>query len=263
VTLASDAGPVVVATTHLQAGYRPRERDEYVALRTGQAVELARLLRGVAEPVVLAGDLNFEESYEEYAVLTGLTGLRDVAATLDKRQRTILPTNPYRSRSTHAEARIDYVFCRDGRDCSVSPLSVERVFDGELEVGGARIAHSDHAGVLVELSVAAGGAPAAVPASEALSLARGLLERGRGEAMARRRRLRFAGAAGLVTAPLALGATRGSAGTRRRFLGALGVGTASLVTALGLGSLALAEWFAPDEIAAYEAGLRSLEEMGP
>ena len=88
-------GPVGLVNTHLQADYTRRDRSPYVPYRTAQVVQIAAALRATPYPVLLAGDLNFTESSPEYAIFTGLTGLADVAASLDRRRPTWLPTNPY------------------------------------------------------------------------------------------------------------------------------------------------------------------------
>jgi len=150
-------GPVAVVDTHLHAQYGADAADEYLGERAGQVVELAAGLSGVAAPLVAAGDFNLREDQPLYRVLTGLAGLRDAAAERDARQPTVLGSNPYRSERPRGNARIDYLFVRDGALRGIRVRSVERIFDESLRLGGEPAAASDHAGLLAELEI---GAPA-------------------------------------------------------------------------------------------------------
>ena len=96
-TLDTQAGPVSLFVTHLQASYVERDQDEYVGHRTAQVVDMAAALARVRNPVVVLGDLNFEEAHEEHSILTGLTSLRDAAIVLDQRENTALISNSYRT----------------------------------------------------------------------------------------------------------------------------------------------------------------------
>jgi endonuclease/exonuclease/phosphatase family metal-dependent hydrolase len=253
-------GPVALVDTHLHAQYDADAADEYLGERAGQVVELVAGLSGVAAPLVAAGDFNLREDQPLYRVLTGLGGLRDTAAEIDAREPTVLASNPYRSQRPQASARIDYLFVRDGIERGIRVRSVERIFDEALRLGGEPAAASDHAGLLAELEI---GAPAAArPAldPEAGRLARRLLEDGREAARARRDGRRGAGAAALAGGAAAL-ATRRSRLGRRAFLRSLAAGTALLAVPAGLGVGAFGELRGRDEIAAFDAALRSLEAM--
>lgn len=212
--LRTPEGPLVVVDTHLHAQYAPDGADPFFAHRVGQVVELAAAVAPVAAPLVLAGDFNAREDRPEYAILRGLTGVRDAAAELDRREPT-----------SSSGTRIDYVFTRGPQPRAA------RVF---LEQG----TYSDHAGLLVELERAPGHA--ARPDPDAAARAREILARGQREAAVRRRRERglAAGAAGLGVG--ALVARR--AVSRRRFL--LAAGAAAALPAAALLGVSAERWVA-------------------
>jgi hypothetical protein len=141
--------------------------------------------------------------------------------------------------------------------------AVRRVLDETIEIDRRPAMHSDHTGVLVEVELAAGGAPQAAPDPDAVELARRLLAEGRDAALARRSERRGAGAAGLLAAPLAIAMTYRGRLPRRRFLRACGVGAAAGAAAIGAGAFGLAESLIPDELAAYDDALRRLASLGP
>ncbi|MDP7572464.1 MAG: endonuclease/exonuclease/phosphatase family protein, partial [Myxococcota bacterium] len=208
-------GEITLIDTHLQAAYAPRERYHYVPLRTAQVVQLADHLRRIERPLILAGDLNLREESAEYSILTGLSGVTDAAAALDRRQDTWLPANPYTSEETDPPARIDYLFSRAGRERVLTPISIERVFDETIQIANRTAALSDHAGLIGEFEIAAGREPLAPVNPKALKMARTLVQEGRDEVQVRQRRQRAAGWFGLALFPASLFAARWS---RRRFL---------------------------------------------
>jgi endonuclease/exonuclease/phosphatase family metal-dependent hydrolase len=157
VRLKTPAGPMTLINTHLQARYSKSVPHEYRALRTGQIVQLAINAMELEGPIFATGDFNFSDDDAGHQVLTGLTGLRDVAAELGRPELTVLRSNPYRATSRTSGKRTDYVFVRSGARSSVKPLSVSRVFDGPLTLSGKPAAFSNHAGVLAELEVVPGG----------------------------------------------------------------------------------------------------------
>lgn len=256
--LATPSGAIGFVTTHLHARYAPRRLDAYVGHRTAQVVQLAAALREIARPVIAAGDFNFEERFEEYAVLRGLAGVRDVAAVLDRRRDTVRWPGSHRRLPGLGGARIDYVFCRGGRDGSWRPLAIERVLDGTTAIGRRRANYSDHAGLVADLELVPGGAPLPAADPEAVDVARDLLERGRRQAAGRRSALRWSGAGGLAAAAVAARPALRARLTRRRFLGA---GVAALAGLAGAGSLFLAEEVRPEEIRAFDATLRQLDAL--
>ena len=89
--LATDAGPLTFIDTHLHARYSGDVAHQYRGHRVGQIVQLAMGSIETTDPVIAAGDFNFTEGQPEYQVLTGLTGMRDAAAELDRRQLNFTP----------------------------------------------------------------------------------------------------------------------------------------------------------------------------
>ena len=89
--------PYVLFGTHLHARYTPvNEPDEYLGHRVAEVVELAAAIREASQPVLAIGDFNFRETSPEYRILMRLTGMGDVAASLDARQPTGSLSNRYR-----------------------------------------------------------------------------------------------------------------------------------------------------------------------
>lgn len=259
VTLETKTGAIALVTTHLHASYRARVEDEYIGHRTGQVVQLAAAITDIDSPVIVLGDFNMQEDFEEYRVLRGLTGLRDLAAGLDRRQPTILASSPYRRKNGSKGERIDYVFHRGGVRASLVPRSIERVLDEEFQSSDASITFSDHAGLLAEFSLATGDAPAPSPDPTMIELAMGILVEGRREAE-RRKTLRLqlgGGESGLAVAALLFART--SIATRRRFLRACCVGSAGIAGAMSGTSFALSQFASPEELAGYDTLLRILD----
>ncbi len=259
--VATPLGPVAVLTTHLHAQYTRDSDDIYRGHRTGQVVELAAALRGVHEPVLAAGDFNLREGRPEYRVLTGLSGLRDLAAEVDRRANTARRANPYR-RQLGGDQRIDFIFARDGTEIAVRPLRVERIFDEELALYGQCAAYSDHDGVFAEVALEPrASAPLPAPDPEAGELAAALLSAGVARARARLRRQRTTAAAAGVVGAAAFASRRHPALTRRaalrRGLGLL-AGTAFPLAA---GNALLSEFFVPRELAAYGRVMAELEAL--
>lgn len=259
--LATPAGEIALVDTHLQAGYGPRRDDEYVGHRMGQVLELSERLRAQRRPLIAAGDFNFQDMYEEYAALVGIAGLRDAAAELDRRQDTVVRRNTYRAYRTGSDERIDFLFLRDGAEDSVAAVDVRRVFDAPVAIDGRPASYSDHAGVMGDFEIRAGGAALPPPDPRALATARRLLAEGRERAQSRRRDQRLSGGLGILSSSLAVAALRNRVASRRQFLRVCFAGGAGVAAAASCGALGLSERFAPDELGAYDRALRRLESL--
>lgn len=258
--LHTGTGPLTLIDTHLHAPYSNDVAHEYRMHRAGQAVELALASRGTADPLVAVGDFNFEETQPEYRVLTGLTGLRDVAAELDRRQATVWAGNAYRS-PTHRGKRIDYVFVRDGTEAALQPVRVERIFDEPLELEGKPRSYSDHAGVLAELELATRPGRPEPPDRQAVELARRLLRAGSDEARERRGEQRAWAGAGFGTAVIAAAGMRTAPVSRRQLLRATLHVSGILALTPGLGFGLLSEYFVQEEIRAFESLAARLAQL--
>ena len=212
VVAAGPDGPLTLVTTHLHAQYDPDGQDPYHAHRTGQVVELASDLRDAPDPLIALGDFNVREGRPEHRVLLGLSGLRDTAVELDRREPT-----------SSSGTRIDYVFLRGG----LRAVALERL-EG----------YSDHAGLVATLEPGPARRGPLEPAAG--DLARPILAEGLAAARARRTRDRLvaAGAAGT-----GLAAVRW---TRRRFV------AASLALPFAGGFGVSAEVWVPGEVGAFE-----------
>ncbi len=254
------SGAFALVATHMHARYAPRPLDPYKGHRMAQVVQLAAALRAISRPLVAVGDFNFEERFEEHAVLTGLTGLEDVAGSLDRRQDTVRWPGSHRHLPGVGGARIDYVFCRSGRDASWRPLGIERVLDGTALIDGRTANYSDHAGLVAELGLAPGGAALAPADPESVAIARRMLEHGRSAAEVRRSALRWSGAGGLAAAVVAVGPALRTRLSRRQ---ALAGGLAALAGLGGGGCLFLSEEVRPAELDAFGAVLRQLDSLRP
>lgn len=242
--LESNGGPFWLLVTHLHARYsRPGQRDEYLGIRAAQIVELAACIAGLEAPVIAVGDFNTREGEPEYECLLGLTGLMDAAAVLDKRQPTIVSTNPYAGAGHHRDERIDFVFV----DGAAAATEVRREFDQPLEIGGRAIASSDHAGLVATVAVEGGAATQHQVEPEAAARLSRLIERGQREALARRTRHRLK-AVGLF-AGAGLGARLGA---RSLAVGLLGP---------AIGEALLAERFVAAELRGLEYSQGVLEGL--
>ena len=249
------AGPDAAFTlidTHLHAQYADDAHDDEHPHRVAQIVQLAAAIAKLEGPVLAAGDFNMREGRPEYAVFVGLTGMRDAAVELDRREPTTLRSNPYRlQRGSHREERIDYVFTRDGDGSRLRVRSLARIFDEPPDGGAA--AYSDHAGLIAELELARDeGSRAPEPEVAAGELAARELAEGRAAAEARRGEQRLAAGGALAGAALAGAGTRQPWLSRRRVLRAgLGAG-ALLALPFGLTNAALSEFNGPDEVHAFD-----------
>jgi hypothetical protein len=201
----------------------------------------------------MLGDLNFAADQPEHAILTGLTGLRDVAAELDSESATVLRENPYRAHSRKPDRRVDYVFARDGGGTAVVPLHIRRVFDERLDLDGAPGSCSNHAGVLAELELVPGaGRALAGPNPGAVSLASQFLREGRQQAKQRRRGDRVWAGAGLGAAALASLGVRDPRISRRRLLRTALQAGALLALTPGVGLSIVSEVLTPEELRAFD-----------
>ena len=244
--------PLLLVDTHLHARYNQDISSGYRPHRVAQLSQLATALRAVREPVIVAGDLNFEEGDPEYLVLRGLTGVRDVAADLDRREPTVEDGNPYRPDRHLPSRRIDFVLVRDGVSQGLLPRSVRRVFDETLEIDGRPRTYSDHAGVLAEIELVAPSAPAAAaPDPRAVALALALLAEGRDYARGRADEFGAAAAIGAGASVLAATGAR-LASTRRRFVQRALYAMAAIGLVPGAAGSLLSEVYVPEEVRAFE-----------
>jgi hypothetical protein len=251
--LMTDAGPLALIDTHLHARYTTSVAHEYLAQRVGQIVELGLASRELAFPVVTLGDFNFVDSNPEHAILTGLTGLRDLAAEIAMPAATLLRRNPYRTLSHKPDRRVDYVLARDGGDAAVVAHSATRVFDELLEIDGRPASCSNHAGVLVELEITPAAArPIPAAEAQAISLATQILREGRREAKQRRRGDRAWAGVGLGAATLATLGVRSPRVSRRRLLRTALQAGALLALTPGVGLSIVTEVLAPEELRAFD-----------
>ena len=251
---ATPDGDLTLIDTHLHAQYGDDTYNDEYPHRVAQVVQIAAWIVGTSGPVLAAGDFNISEGRHEYEIFTGLTGVRDGAVELDRRQGTTLGANPYRhERLPHDDERIDYVFARDGEGVRPRVRSIQRIFDEPPPAGGPA-AYSDHAGLLAEVELARD--PAAqppIPEAAAAELAARQLEAGREAALARRSGRRMVSAGALGGAALALAGRRRSGISRRRLLSAGLAGGALIALPFGLGNAALSELAIPDEVSDYLA----------
>jgi len=251
--LGTDAGPVALVDTHLHARYARDVAHEYRAQRVGQIVELGLASRELRIPVVAVGDFNLVDTDPEHAILTGLTGLRDVAAELATPSATVLRSNPYRVQSGRPDRRVDYVLARDGNAASIVAHSVQRVFDEPLELDGNAASCSNHAGVLAELEIVPGaGKPTPPPSSQAIALATQILHEGRRETKQRRRGDREWAGVGLGAAVLASLGMRDPRISRRRLLRTALQAGALLALTPGVGLSIVSELLTPEELRAFD-----------
>jgi endonuclease/exonuclease/phosphatase family metal-dependent hydrolase len=254
---------LLLVDTHLHARYNHDAPHGYRPHRTAQLAQLLAALAGDPDPLILAGDLNFEEGDPEYAVLRGLAGVRDVAAELDRREPTVLERSPYRPDRRLPSRRIDFVFVRDGAGLGLRPRAVRRAFDEGVEIAGRPRTYSDHAGLLAEIELGAPSAPAPVAPDPqaAAALAVGLLAEGR--AHARRRASDFWDTACLGAAATALSAAGARfAFTRRRFLQRALYSTALVGLVPGAGGSVLSQLYVPEEIRAFDAAAERVARLG-
>ncbi len=212
-------------------------------------------------PILALGDFNFPENDPEYAIFTGLTGMRDVAADLDRRQPTVWGENVYRRKS--ALKREDYVFARDGGSQGVVPVQIDRAFDETLELAGKRASYSNHGGLVAEFEVSPRGRPLARPDRGVIQRARELLSEGRADAERRQRGGRTWAGVGLGCATVASVGLRSRDLTRRRMLRGSLQCAALAALAPGVGLSVLSEVFVPDEIRAFDALVARLQRAWP
>ncbi len=245
-------GAFTLIDTHLHAQYVPDAVDDEHPHRVAQIVQLAAAIAQQSDPVLAAGDFNMREGRPEYDVFVGLTGMRDAAVELARRQPTTLLSNAYRNqRGSEIEERIDYVFTRDGDGRRLHARSLARIFD-EPPAGGPA-AYSDHAGLIAEIELspdAASRAPG--PEVAAGELAARELAAGRAAAVARRGDQRLAATGALASAALA-SAGRRLAWLSRRSVLRVGLGAGALLALpFGLTNAALSELSDPDEVRAFD-----------
>lgn len=246
-------GPIALLNTHLQARYPKRVQHEYLALRTGQIVQLAVGTLHLEIPVIATGDFNFNETDSGHRVLTGLTGFRDLAAESNQRQPTVYRQNAYRRGRSKPDKRIDYVFARNGSAHAVRTRWIRRIFDQAVEIDGRPASYSNHAGLLADLEIIPElGSGPGLPNADAVALARTLLAQGRDEARIRQQGQRSWATVGVAGAVAARAGVRGLSTTRRRFLRQALRGSALLSLTPAVGLSILSEFFVPDELRAFD-----------
>jgi endonuclease/exonuclease/phosphatase family metal-dependent hydrolase len=251
--LETPAGPLILVDTHLHAPYRKDVPHGYRAHRVGQVSELALASRKLPHPILVLGDFNFADDHPEYTILTGLTGLRDVALELDSPSATVLGRNPYRGYTHKPDRRVDYVFARDGEATGIVPLETQRIFDERLEIDGDPASFSNHAGVLAQVALVPGGGRAlALPNPSAIALATQYLQEGLLESRQRRRGDRVWAGAGLGAAALASLGMRSPRVSRRRLLRTALQAGALLALTPGLGFSIVSELLTPEELRAFD-----------
>jgi len=262
--LKTPGGRIDVVNTHLHAQYTRAKDDLYHGHRVGQMVQLVLALQKITAPLVAVGDFNAQEETPEYAVLRGLSGLRDVAAELDHRQMTVLAENPYRRSVWNAQERIDYIFVRHGVQTRVEPLVIKRVFDETLDFDGHAGTYSDHAGLVADVEITNGKTqPPFEPDPAAAARALASLREERAMAQQQQNTSRnTAGSFGLAAA-LALLSARSQALDRRRLVRGLLLGTGFAALPLGACNLAFSEHFIREELAAYDALIARLAQLSP
>jgi sphingomyelin phosphodiesterase 2 len=250
---ATPEGDLTLIDTHLHAQYGDDSYNDEYPHRVAQVVQIAAGFATTRTPVLAAGDFNISEGRKEYEIFMGLTGVRDGAAELDRRQPTTLGANPYRrERLPHDDERIDYVFTRDGEGARLRVRRIDRIFEDAPPAGGPA-AYSDHAGLVAEVELARdASASPPEPDEAAAELAARELKAGREAALARRSGRRLVSAGALGGAALAFAGRRRTRISRRRLLSAGLAGSALIALPFGLGNAALAELAIPDEVRDYQ-----------
>jgi len=262
VRLSSPVGPVSVVGTHLHARYSRSASHQYRAHRIGQIVQLAASLAEIRDPLLVMGDFNLCEQDPEYAVLTGLTGMRDAAAEVGHRLPTVFRGNPYRQARKKPDRRIDLVFLRGGSEHQIRARDAERIFDEPLDLGGRPAACSNHAGVLIEAEVVREAALSSqLPDVGALALAAELLRKGRFEAERRRLDERTTSCVGVGLAGVAALGGRVPRVRRRKFLRIGLRSTALLALTPSVGLSVLSEGFRSGEIHAFDHAAAHLAKL--
>jgi endonuclease/exonuclease/phosphatase family metal-dependent hydrolase len=258
----TQAGPVTVIATHLHAPYSGPIARQYRAHRIGQIIQIAMAARETDDPILALGDFNFREDEPEYAIFTGLTGARDTAAELDRRQPTVRGENAYR-RNGSRPRRVDYVFARDGVERGITPLSIERSFDKALSFHGQRASYSNHAGLVATFAISEGATPLTRPSPGIVARAREFLSEGRANAERRQRGRRTWAGLGFGCAAVASVGLRSPNLTRRRLLRGSLQCVAVTALAPGVGLTLLSEVFVPSEIRAFDTLANRLRHTWP
>jgi len=258
-------GPITILNTHLHARYGSRVSHQFAPHRIGQIIQLASRVHAHDEPVVMAGDFNFEDDRPEYHVLTGLTGMRDCAVEADGRCETVLYANPYRRLKPHEKTsgrRIDYVFVRDGSEAALKTQKLGRIFDGTFEIDGKRASYSNHAGLLAEIEPVPMIASARHTLNQrAFELATRLLSEGREEAERRQQGSRTLSGVGVMCAIAAAAGGRSETVNRRRFLQtALRTAAVAALTP-SIAYTVMSEFCVPNEISAFDHAEQSLVRL--
>ncbi len=255
-------GPFTFFNTHLQARYGSRVDHEYVGHRAGQLIQLARAMREVDDPILLAGDFNFREDHVGYGVLRGLSAVRDLGRDFGRSEATVLPENPYRNHDN--PRRVDYVFSRDGRHLHWEPKWVKRGFDQPFSLRGEPATYSNHAGVIAELRLGDGeGAHRVAIEGEALDHAERALVAGRARAELRRNMHRGLAVAGLGLAGGLAAVVRTEPIRRRRLLRHVLHGAVFGLTLPAAGMAAVSEYAVPGELEAFDIFRHQLARLRP
>lgn len=159
-TVGTPWGPWPMASTHLD------HRFDDSATRVLQSRRLLDLANGWRNdpttdlPLIIGADLNAVPDSDEVRILTGRTAGAPGIALSDAWEQcasdpgwTWRRENPYSSDSAWPNRRIDYVLVSWPRPKPIgNPISAQLVGVGPLDVDGASVWPSDHAGVVVELT---------------------------------------------------------------------------------------------------------------
>jgi endonuclease/exonuclease/phosphatase family metal-dependent hydrolase len=254
---------LLLVDTHLHARYNQDAPHGYRPHRVAQLAQLSTWLARDPEPLIVAGDLNFEEGDPEYRVLRGLAGVRDVAAELDRREPTVLDTHPDGPERRLASRRVDFVLVRDGtppRPLTARGAARPRRGGGDRGPPAHGLGPRGRAGRGRARGVARGGARPA-PDPQAVALALRLLAEGRMHA--RRRERDFWAAAGIGAGATALSATGARfATTRRRFVQRAFQSAALVALVPGAAATILSQLYVPDEIRAFDAAAERVARLG-
>lgn len=261
-------GPIDVYNTHLVASYAD---DPFLAERAAGAYECARYTSQSNEyPVIFLGDFNIVPDERSYGIFRALSQMTDVYAFLHPMDsgETISSENPYRGKGTKP-VRIDYVFIRNGKSTGLEPSSAEvtmKLLDAPA-ASPARVAYSDHFGVLVELTVSESISPVTNGPTDANEVKAALLnletilEEGLAGAESRQTATRLRTVAGLGSLPL-VNFLGGKIQSRRRLLGgALKYTGLVLVAAFAAFEAGLSLYQLPDDIHARQAILSEIQRQ--
>ena len=261
--VATPAGKLWIIDTHLHARYRDDDLPIDSAVRLAQMMQIVAFVRSQREPVIVAGDLNCETGDAEFAIWTGLSGLRDVARS--PAPFTVSRSNHYK-RHRRTDKRVDFVFARDGTETRLETVAHGLWMDAEFPIEGRSRPVSDHYGLAVELSVVRRDTAAVTGRSRdactaIAARARELLRLGRAEAATRERTSTLSAGAWAAAAAIPLAFRRNQRIGRRRFLRRALVCASAMSMAPALTLVTVGQIDAPDQARAFERALERLDSI--